>query len=70
MTPVKSDSIAAVKHDPSTRTLTVQFKNGGVYRYAGVSADQHKALMQSDSIGAHFHSKIRPHFGAEKVPQR
>lgn len=67
MTPVKSDSIAAVKHDPASRTLTVQFNNGGVYTYAGVSADQHAALMRADSIGAHFHKNIRPHFPAKKV---
>jgi hypothetical protein len=67
MTPVQSDSIAAVKHDPSSRTLTVRFKNGGVYRYAGVSADQHATLMRADSIGTHFHNNIRPNFKAEKV---
>lgn len=67
MTPVKSDSIAAVKHDPASRSLTVQFKNGGVYRYAGVSADQHAALMRADSIGTHFHSVIRSNHKAEKV---
>jgi hypothetical protein len=67
MTPVKSDSIAAVKHDPASRTLTVQFNNGGVYQYADVSAHQHAALMRSDSIGTHFHKNIRPHFKSEKV---
>lgn len=67
MTPVKSDSIAKIGHDPSSRTLSVQFNNGGVYRYAGVSADQHAALMRADSIGTHFHSKIRPNFKATKI---
>lgn len=67
MTPVKSDSIAAVKHDPASRTLTVAFNNGGVYRYAGVSADQHAALMRSGSIGTHFHKHIRPNFPGQKV---
>lgn len=67
MTPVKSDSIAAVKHDPASRTLTVRFTNGGTYCYAGVSAAQHAALMRADSIGAHFHGSIRPNFKAEKL---
>jgi KTSC domain len=67
MTPVKSDSIAAVKHDPASRTLTVQFNNGGLYTYADVSADQHASLMRADSIGTHFHKNIRPNFKAKKV---
>lgn len=66
MTPVKSDSIAAVKHDPASRTLTVKFNNGGVYSYAGVSADQHASLMRADSVGTHFHKNIRPNFKATK----
>jgi hypothetical protein len=67
MTPVESNSIAAVKHDPASRTLTVQFNNGGFYTYTGVSADQHAALMRSGSIGTHFHKHIRPNFPAKKV---
>ncbi len=67
MTPVKSDSIAAMKHDPVTRTLTVEFKNGGRYAFANVSAHQHATLMGAKSIGTHFHNHIRPHFKSEKV---
>lgn len=67
MTPVKSDSIAAIGHDAATRTLKVQFNNGSTYHYAGVSADQHAALMLSDSKGAHLNAKIRPNFKSTKV---
>lgn len=67
MTPVKSDSIAAVKHDPVSRTLTVEFKNGGRYTYADVSAHQHATLMGAESVGMHFQKHIRPHFKSEKV---
>lgn len=67
MTPVNSDSIAKVGHDPASRTLKVEFNNGGIYHYAGVSADQHAALMRADSIGTHFHQNIRPNFNATKV---
>jgi hypothetical protein len=70
MVAVKSNSIADVKHDPASRTLTVKFVNGSAYQYAGVTADQHAALMRSDSIGNHFHNKIRPNFTAQKVPAK
>ena len=58
-TPVNSSSLASVGHDPETNTLEIEFKNGGVYRYAGVSAEDHAALIGSSSIGAHFHQRIR-----------
>lgn len=67
MTPVKSESIAAIAHDPVTKVLTVQFKNGGVYRYDGVSSDHHAELMRADSIGSHFQKNIRSAFKATKV---
>jgi hypothetical protein len=67
MTPVESESLAAVAHDPATKTLTVQFKNGGKYAYAGISAEQHKALMRASSIGTHFQQNIRSRFKATKV---
>jgi hypothetical protein len=67
MTPVKSESLAAVAHDPATKTLTVQFKNGSKYAYQGVSSAHHAALMRADSIGTHFQKNIRSVFKATKV---
>lgn len=67
MTPVKSESLAAVAHDPATKTLTVMFKNGGKYAYAGVSAADHATLMKAKSIGTHFQQAIRSRFKSTKV---
>lgn len=67
MIPVKSDSIARVGYEPTSKTLKVQFKNGGIYHYSGVSSDQHAALMRAESIGSHFYANIRPKFKAIKV---
>ena len=67
MTPVKSDSLAAVHHDPATKTLTVMFNNDGKYAYSGVSAGDHAALMRAGSIGTHFQQNIRSRFKATKV---
>lgn len=67
MTPVKSKSIAAVNHDPGTKTLTVQFHNGGKYAFQGVSAGDHAALMRAGSIGTHFQQNIRNRFKGAKV---
>lgn len=51
---VKSSQISAIGHEPSTKTLGVQFKGGGEYHYFNVSEAQHAALMKAESIGSHF----------------
>lgn len=58
-TPVTSSSIAAIGHDPATNVLEVQFKNGGVYAYEGVTADHFDALMKAPSLGKHFQTHVR-----------
>ncbi len=46
--------------------LTIEFVNGGVYRYAGVGADTMLEMLNADSVGAYFATEIRPNF--EGVP--
>ena len=58
-TPVKSGNIAEIGHDSDTGTLEVLYKNGGLYRYAGVDADKHKALMAAPSLGSFMHANIK-----------
>ena len=68
MTPVQSSNVAAVGYDPATKILRVAFKNGGEYEYAGVPAEAHAALLNTDSIGAHLHKHIKPKFAVSRVP--
>lgn len=66
LTPVTSSNIEAIGHDPETNTLRVQFKGSGTYDYAGVSAEDHAALVGAGSIGSHFHKNIRTAFKATR----
>lgn len=59
MTPVKSNSLAAIGHDAATNTLKVQFANGGTYHFKDVPASEHAKLMAAKSIGSHFQANIR-----------
>ena len=68
MQEVKSSTISHVGHDPQTNELRVRFHHGGEYTFAGVSADEHKALMGADSIGKHFHAHIRSKYSGVKIP--
>ena len=58
-TPVKSGNVAEIGHDPDSGTLEVKFSNGGVYRYVGVDADKHAALMQAPSVGRFLNANIK-----------
>lgn len=58
--PVTSSSISAIGYDPESRTLHVEFQSGRAYHYKGVSPEEHDALMNAKSIGAHFSKFIRP----------
>ncbi len=66
MTPVKSSSLEAIAHDPATGVLSVKFKSGETYHYAGVSAADHSMLMAAESVGSHFQKNIRSKFEGKK----
>jgi hypothetical protein len=58
--PVSSSSINAIGYDPESRTLHVEFASGRTYTYRGVDPEEHDALINAKSIGAHFSKFIRP----------
>jgi hypothetical protein len=64
--PVTSSSIQAVGYDEPSRTLHVRFNSGATYSYPDVEPEQHRALVEADSIGAHFSKHIRPHYTPRK----
>ena len=64
---VNSSNIASVGHDPSTGTLEVEFKNGHVWRYTGVSIQDHNDLISAGSIGKHFHSRIKNNYTGSRA---
>ena len=67
MKPVKSSQIAEIGHDPAMKMLQIKFTNGEVYRYHGVEEHQHHALVNSPSIGSHFHKQIRGRHKHERI---
>jgi len=59
---VTSSNIASVAYDPQTRTLEVEFCNGGTYQYFGVPARVHAGLMNAGSKGAYFYQNVKARF--------
>ena len=58
-TPVSSSNLRAIGYEPDTRTLEVEFLNGGLYSYSGVPASAHTGLMSASSHGSYFDANIK-----------
>lgn len=57
LTPVKSSNIAKLGWNDGV--LHVEFSNGGLFSYAGVTNQAYNELMAAKSIGSHFAKHIR-----------
>lgn len=65
---VVSAHIEAVKYEDGN--LTVKFKSGTIYTYNDVPEEMFGKLLQADSIGNYFNSKIRNNFSYSKHEQK
>lgn len=57
---VASSNIVSVGYDPASEILELEFHGGAVYRYDGVTAEEHAALIGADSIGSYVANVLRP----------
>ncbi len=63
---VNSTSLESIGFDPATNQLEIQFRAGGVYRYA-VPRRIYRELMEASSLGAFFARRIRHAYPGWKV---
>ena len=61
-TPVHSASIAAVAYATAHELLDIEFRSGAVYRYFNVPLAVYRDLIEAESIGRQFVSRIRPRY--------
>ena len=59
MVRVDSEALAEVLYEPATCVLRIRFRSGDWYRYFGVPASVHAALMAAESHGRFFQEHIR-----------
>lgn len=59
MTPIKSSMLVSYHHDPDSRVLTAEFKNGKRYRYEDVGIDKVETMAGAESPGRFFNDRIR-----------
>jgi KTSC domain len=65
--PVESSVLASLAYDETQSILQVEFHNGAIYHYFGVSLPDFHALLQADSKGNHFNRHIRLRFPHRKL---
>lgn len=61
--PVTSSQLASVGYDPSSMMLAVVFKNAPLtaYLYSNVTAMTYAELLNAESLGVYFSTKIKAH---------
>jgi hypothetical protein len=62
VTVVESTTLAAVGYDDAHELLQLEFRSGAIYRYDGVPAAVHEALLRASSKGNYFNRAIRGQF--------
>ena len=64
---MNSSSIRAVGYDERGQVLEVEFNDGRVIQYAGVSAEVHRRLINAPSIVSYFRDNVEESFPAKRV---
>jgi len=64
---VNSSSIRAVGYDERSRVLEVEFNDGRINQYTGVSPEVHRRLMSAPSIISYFRDNVEESFTAKRV---
>jgi hypothetical protein len=66
----ESSAIRAVEYDEKDSTLDITFTSGKTYRYMGVPIDVYVDLLDADSKGQYFNSRIKNAFDFSEVVAR
>jgi hypothetical protein len=59
LSPIDSSMFSGHHYDPSSRAMTLRYKNGAVWHYDGVSPDKNAAFLGSASKGQYFNAHIK-----------
>ncbi len=65
--PVASSNVSSIGYDTHAQTLEVEFLNGRVYQYYGVSDYMHEQIMQASSKGQFLNYHIKNSYPYSRV---
>lgn len=66
-TKVVSSNIKSIGYDAKKEILEIEFHNGAVWQYLGVSSKSAKDMMDASSKGRHFYRFVKECYKAEKI---
>ncbi len=64
---LNASNIRSAGYDARNRVLEIEFSNGGINQYTGVSEEIYRHLMNSPSPGSYFQDQIEESFTAKRV---
>ena len=64
---ISASNIRSVGYDTRNRLLEIEFSNGSIVQYSGVSGEVYRRLMNAPSPGSYFHDEIEENFPAKKI---
>ena len=64
---VNSSKILSVGYDAKAQTLEVEFRDGKVLAFRGVSPEVHRQFMAAPSATSFFEDKIEENFSSRRV---
>jgi hypothetical protein len=67
--PLSSGKLKSAGYDESSRTMHIEFTNGDVFEYKGVSREIYRQLMASPSPSSFFEDKIDEQFSGKRLPR-
>ena len=65
--PVESSNLNSVGYEPDTKTLEIEFHDGGIYQYFDVPADIYQGLISAPSKGKYHHAFIKNAYRYQKI---
>ena len=65
--PLKSSKLRAAGFDERLREMEIEFMNGDIYLYKGVSPETYRQLLSSPSPNSFFEDKIEEAFSGKRI---
>lgn len=64
---VNASKIRSAGYDEKTRTLELEFSDGRIVAYSGVSSEIHRGFMSAPSPVSYFEDKIAEDFTSRRI---
>jgi hypothetical protein len=64
---ISASNIRSVGFDSRSRVLEIEFSDGSIIQYSGVSDEVHRRFVNSPSPGSYYRDQIEESFTAKRI---